>query len=477
MKRITIKLIGIVVPLMMMTACLFEEENIFDKSAALRMNEEIKADIALLTGAENGWLVDYYAEKNYAMGGYAMHWKFLPDGTVDIACEVAVNGVPARQPDNSFWDVKAEQAPVLSFDTYNRVLQHFCEPSQSDIDGLAGDYEFIIRRNVDMGDALVITGKRNGNKLIMRPVKAGEDPIDYLAKVKDFASSVITARNFDFYVNGQPIGTTLFTNGVKGGLSVRAINVQTAIPSGAEGQEAVQDTTVYFAFTPDGFRFNEPVRLGGSLVQHFVWNSEARKYVCTDEGVNVEWVCTDAPPQFNYQAFIGDFTLSYGGTGLATDATVFQELDVSIEADVQGESYRIKGLLLPEFEEEYTVYARYDPIFGLILDAQQIGQTDDKEVWLAVAIWNGTGTLVRNLDYASLRSTDFVEVEGGNPYGTGYSFKLTDNVNGTYPSQPSYFAYGISFRTYPGANANGDRYDIGACSDNYRCYNMSLVKK
>src|SRR5690606_19364435 len=358
MKRITIKLIGSVVPLMM-TACLFEEENIFDKSAALRMNEEIKADIALLTGAENCWLVDYYAEKNYAMGGYAMHWKFLPDGTVDIACEVAVNGVPARQPDNSFWDVKAEQAPVLSFDTYNRVLQHFCEPSQSDIDGLAGDYEFIIRRNVDMGDALVITGKRNGNKLIMRPVKAGEDPMDYLAKVKDFASSVITARNFDFYVNGQPIGTTLFTNGVKGGLSVRAIDVQTTLPSGTEGQEAVQDTTVYFAFTPDGFRFNEPVRLGGSWVQHFVWNSEARKYVCTDEGVNMEWVCTDAPPQFNYQAFIGDFTLSYGGGGLATDETVFQELDVSIEADVQGESYRIRGLLLPEFEEEYAIYARY----------------------------------------------------------------------------------------------------------------------
>lgn len=58
MKRITIKLIGIVVPLMMMTACLFEEENIFDKSAALRMNEEIKADIASLPERRTaGWSI------------------------------------------------------------------------------------------------------------------------------------------------------------------------------------------------------------------------------------------------------------------------------------------------------------------------------------------------------------------------------------------------------------------------------------
>jgi hypothetical protein len=478
MKKPILKFIAFIVPLFLMTACLFEEENVFDKSSALRMDEAIEADMALLASAENGWLVDYYPEKSYGMGGYAMHWKFSPDGTATIACEATVNGVPAQQAATSLWDVKPEQAPVLSFDTYNTVLQYFCQPSQADIDGLAGDYEFIIRKNIDMGSNLLVTGKRNGNKLILRPVAANEDPTAYLAQVNNFAASVATYRNFDFYVNGTSVGHSTFANTSKAGLKVRTVDIVVAAVGSEEGIEATRDTTLAFTYTPNGFRFNEPVTIHGVPVQTFVWNEAGQKYTCTDPGVSVEWIYL---PPFTYNSFIGDFTLKYGGTALATSSTIYSTLNVTITADVPGESYIIKGLLSPENESQYTIRLRYDATSGLVFDAQKLGTSGADEIWAAMAFWTGTTTTTRAVpSYSSLKSTNFVPGTSSYFYGTGYSFSLSNNSNGGYPGQPSYIAYGVAFRTYaPGTtgSANGANKIIGAFSDGHRGFNISLIKK
>lgn len=481
MKKILLKFCAVIVPIFMMTGCLFEEEDLFDKPASLRMDEEIKADMALLIGASKGWLVDYYPEKNYSMGGYVMHWKFNEDGSVDVACEAGVNGIPAGQSVTSLWAVKPGHGPILSFDTYNEVLHYFCQPSQSDIDGLAGDYEFVIRRNIKMENNLVITGKKNGNKLILRPVAENDDPAQYLAKVKEFSDAAVANRNFDVQLNGTSVGTTVFSTTKVAGLTVRSINMEITVPSGNEDEETTKDTTVTFTYTPNGFRFNEPISFQGLTMQNFVWDEAERKYTCSDPGVSIEWICTDPPPQFNYNAFIGDFTLTYGGTGLAGPTTTYSTLNVTITADVPGESYILKGLLKPENDAQYTVRLRYDPAKGLIFDAQKFGESGTDEVWAAISFWNGTGTYVRAVpSYCSLKSTDFVKSGGSDPYGTGFSFKFTDNSEGGYPNQPTYIAYGISFRTYaPGTtgSSNGTALTIGANTDGYRVYNISFTKK
>ena len=480
MKNSILKSFAFLIPLFL-TSCLLEEKSVFDKSSALRMAEAIEADEALLISAPNGWLVDYYPEKNYGMGGYVMHWKFLADGTTEVACEVGVNGVPAREVATSFWKVKPEQAPVLSFDTYNDVLQYFCEPSQADIDGLAGDYEFIIRRNIDEGENLVITGKRNGNRLMMRPVPADEDPTEYLAQVQDFAKSVAASRNFSFYMDGDSIGHGTFLNSLKAGLPVHLIDIELAVPGGEEGEEGSLEDTLPFTYTSNGIRLYHPVWIHGAFMHNFVWDEAERKYTCTDPGISMEWVCTDPPPQYDYEAFIGDFTLTYGGTSLASPTTIYSTLDVTITADVTDESYIIKGLLQPEYEDTYTIHLRYDPAAGLVLDAQKLGDSGADEIWIATSFWNGSGTFVRAVpSYCSMKSTDFVTSTSGDKYGTGYSFKLSDNSNGGYPSQPTYFTYGITFRTYvvgTTGSANGTATTIAAVNDAYRCYNMTLTKK
>ena len=58
MKKLAIILLGLF-PLVL-SSCLKEEEDYFDKSASARIEEAVKNAISVLEGAENGWAVKYY---------------------------------------------------------------------------------------------------------------------------------------------------------------------------------------------------------------------------------------------------------------------------------------------------------------------------------------------------------------------------------------------------------------------------------
>lgn len=53
----------------MLSSCLKEEEDYFDKSASARIEEAVKNAISVLEGAENGWAVKYYPNPTQTFGG------------------------------------------------------------------------------------------------------------------------------------------------------------------------------------------------------------------------------------------------------------------------------------------------------------------------------------------------------------------------------------------------------------------------
>lgn len=361
-KIITItKSVALIIPCLLMSACLFEEADIFDKPAALRMDQEIRTEMALLTGAANGWLVDYYPESEYSMGGFAMHWKFNADGSVAVACETDVNGVPATEAATSFWDVKPEQAPVLSFDTYNKVLQYFCEPSQSDITGLGGDYEFIIRRNIEMGDNLVVSGKRNGNRMILRPVADNLDPKVYLGHVKELSEDMAWNRNFTFYVNGDSIGYLTFSAAQAAGLTFRKIDMTASTGSGQEGGEASEDaqTTLFFTYTSDGLRLHQEFLFRGVPMQNFVWDKETKTFTCADPGVSMQWVCTDpGPPTFDD---LFGFDKEFGFIQVNSPADIspgFAPVWATVEEEMLAETDRVIAYVQAYFVSDTKILVR-----------------------------------------------------------------------------------------------------------------------
>lgn len=127
-----------------------EEEDIFDESSALRTNHAVATYADLLTSAENGWVMEYFA--NTKEPGYPMLVKFGKDGSVVVGAKNHYSNNDVYSTETSLYEVISDNGPVLTFNSYNKLLHIFSTPedipdtSDDDEQGLGheGDYEFVI---------------------------------------------------------------------------------------------------------------------------------------------------------------------------------------------------------------------------------------------------------------------------------------------------------------------------------------------
>ncbi len=165
--------------LMVIPACHYEIDDVFDQPSSVRIQEEMARVDNILKSAENGWLMEFYGSTTY--GGYNVFCKFNEDNTVLAQSELYG---PATA--TSHYKLEQSQGVVLSFDEYNEIIHFFSDPSNpagwgSDGDGMEGDFEFrVMEANSDM---VVLSGKKHGATIIMKPMAADVTWNDYLAKV------------------------------------------------------------------------------------------------------------------------------------------------------------------------------------------------------------------------------------------------------------------------------------------------------
>ena len=69
MKKILFCMQALVASLLL-TACLHDDNEVFDESAAQRIEKAVTADKALLESAPNGWELHLWTEPKYTGGGY-----------------------------------------------------------------------------------------------------------------------------------------------------------------------------------------------------------------------------------------------------------------------------------------------------------------------------------------------------------------------------------------------------------------------
>jgi hypothetical protein len=254
------------------------------------MQETLAEYKTLLTGAADGWIADYYPEKNHSIGGYLMFLKFNGDGTVTANCEIETN-LPAQTSDTSQYELIAEQGPVLSFPTYNRVVHYFSEPlGSSDVDGRAGDYEFVIMKTVSP-DEIHLKGKKQGNKLVLRRNKF--DPATYYAQADRIKEDVIRFGLFRLMVGDKVVDSLSVSERTMSGDSI----------------------DIAYTFTPEGIRLYEPLTIDGVTMLNFTWNTENGKYECSDPGVNARLEGYFSPDfQLQYEDFLGEWIMQYHGS-------------------------------------------------------------------------------------------------------------------------------------------------------------------
>lgn len=176
---------------LLLASCSREEENLWDDSAAIRLEKVVKEQSDILIGAPNGWSMYYYApEADGAPVNFTLSFK--PDYSVTIGSRNSYNASTYTE-DTSMWEILTDNGPVLSFNSYNSVFHFFSDPDANGIVGsgtqgvgFGGDYEFMVLSYCQ--DSVVLKGKKTGVYCKMFPLQADAVGEQYFDKLDSFES-------------------------------------------------------------------------------------------------------------------------------------------------------------------------------------------------------------------------------------------------------------------------------------------------
>ena len=368
------------------TACQKEGTRVFEDTSAVRMKESL-ADISeVLTSSQHGWYLEYLLNERLSgatTGGYSMLLKF--DGKKVTAWGDAEG---SDQPVTSLYKLTTDDGPILSFDSYNRVIHHFSTPSGTGTNaigqsghyqGLGGDFEFMVLKATR--DTVLLQGKRGGVEMLMLPLD--KEPSEAITNI------INTGR--DMYVSSFVSEEEMMK--VELDLDKRYFSMYIN-----EGDDDVLIAEVPFLFTENGIRL--PYIPKGSFVdmdleldpamlkeveksynenRDLTWNSEERSLTSGEtvfHGVMPEgWL--------SYEELAGDYTLSFD------NSDPYKTVDIKLVPNVYRKSYYLTGLNpLITLEVEYNLASG-----NLALMGQTIGEEGDYVVWWSPWSRIGGGSL------------------------------------------------------------------------------------
>lgn len=247
-----------------LTSCSNTEDEIFDESAAVRL-EQYKKEYAEALTADGGlWTMEYFANPDEP--GYVFVMKFSKDGSVDISANHKWIGGTFKQ-ETSLWKIIADNGPVVSFNSYNSLFHIFSDPAditgpdspkgENDVDinetgfGHDGDYEFQFMELSEDGQSARLLGKKRMFDIYMHRLPADTDPEKYLDEVAEVSASRFSSKFNDMELVDAD------------GNHYWVRDLYTAIPSiyPLDGDEVSQTVSGNGIFTLDGFRFMSPLEV------------------------------------------------------------------------------------------------------------------------------------------------------------------------------------------------------------------------
>jgi hypothetical protein len=238
-------------------SCVKDEPNIFSTSPAERLSNAMKTDKDSLISSNNGWVMEYFATT--ASGGYTLLVKFNKSGQAIIAGKSELTGHVLLS-DSSLYDMIGDDGPVLTFNSYNKVLHAFSTPESPDGYGLQGDYEFIVMKNT--ADQIILKGKKRNTTILLNRLPQSITWEQYFAGL-DAMDSLL------FYNNAlklkMSIGTSTysFTNGANHIFSIAKDGVGVNIPIDAP-----------FIVTRTGIRFQSEQEIDGVKFQTLILSED-----------------------------------------------------------------------------------------------------------------------------------------------------------------------------------------------------------
>lgn len=240
-------------PMLLLTSCLKDQEDTFDKPSATRMSEYLANAANVLKAPANGWVLYYYPDDEQSYGGYAYTLKF--DGeNVQVGLELSTDT------ETSKYRLVSDDGPVLTFDTYNNLMHYFATPSSGSYEARGGDFEFIIISA--SAEKVELKGKRSGNRMVMYPLAS--DAASFLDQIYTISEDM-TFTAYTMTVGGED---------VKVGVGTRNFTF-------TYGES--DPVTAAYAFTPEGIKFYEPVEINGQTISGFKYEAGAVSFQSLDD--------------------------------------------------------------------------------------------------------------------------------------------------------------------------------------------------
>ncbi len=364
MKKL-VSLSILLVTALVFTGCAGEEEAIFDKPAAERLNEASDLYSGRLMASPNGWamqLYPTYANEAPFGKGYLVLCDFNDDHTVKTAMNNELSSNNYLE-DTSLWEVIADNGPVLTFNSFNKVMHIFTNPEDvgqtEDEDetgeGIGGDYEFIITDAPADASYIMLKGKKRGTYNLLTPMEDGVDFEEYLKDVKAFQAKMFPSNAPTFNVMN------------KNGEMYKMAGADDQIPNiyPYDGDEIIDESFNPFLITKwNGvyhLRFRDDIAVGGddgSTVQDFRYDESKDMFIavenenCTIEGDNPLRFFTQTLENMNTST-----RFQWQASSLMSDA--YKTKYDALVADLASKSLTLSNLTLRKSGDDYILRVTY----------------------------------------------------------------------------------------------------------------------
>lgn len=350
-------------------SCVHEEEDLFNESAAQRVNTAVENYSELLESSESGWVMNFYPSHDGDMGGIVYTVQFQ-DGVVSMLSQEYPDADAAK----SLYQVKGETEILLSFDTYTEIFHQYSEPLGSSYPtGYESDYEFTFKSVSENQDTIMLKGKRYGQPLEL--IRLKEEPADYISKISTMYEKIAMLPHPIAIVNG----TDEVAVDLSGGVFYFSEYVDAPVEWDAENKEFVEHN-VPFITTEEGMKLQEPITINGQTFQECVYNDEDRSL--TAVGANVVLPVILPEDYTEYADFAGEYTM-YVRNGTVS-------FPITLTPDGDGSNYTITGMS----NNFPTVKAKFNAATGYLeIHSQKVGEYNGNNVWLCCWDLAGGGSL------------------------------------------------------------------------------------
>lgn len=350
------------------TACVSDEEDKFEKSAAQRMNDSVEKVTKVLESAENGWEVQFYPSHDAQAGGVPMV-IFFKDGVATV-----YNSEAGTTSQKGLYQVKGEQECLLTFDTYMEIFHVYSEPLGSDAPyGMESDYEFCYKSISDDGNTLTFKGKRYGQPFILKKMDGSISPENYVTKIAELSEKMFSLPRASAFI-GENEYEVNYSNNI-----FTFYETETVVED--EDEEPVEKEVAHSFVsitTLNGTHFLEPVTFQGVTFQDLIYNEEKDELATADGSIRFPFV---APKGYkSYEELAGNYTF------VDADGDTYNPV---VTCNGDGVTYTVKNMTYSGCD----VTATYNKTFGSLEFAPQyVGQWRTYHCWLLCTTPTGGAT-------------------------------------------------------------------------------------